>query len=44
MVSTKKLFPYRSGKLSEKDLKRINKMRNLVRQSAEENHAKFLKE
>lgn len=30
MISTKKFFPYRNGKLSEKDLKRINKMRNLV--------------
>lgn len=44
MLSVKKLNPYRNNAISEKDRNRIRKMRALVRESAEKNQKKFLKE
>lgn len=44
MLSIKKLNPYRVNSINDRDRNKIRKMRALVRESAEKNQKKFLKE
>ena len=44
MISFKKLAPYVDGQLGAKDRERIRKLRTLVKESAERNQKRFLKE
>lgn len=44
MISIKKLAPYKDGNLSAKDREKIRKLRTLVKESAERNQKRFLKE
>ena len=44
MLSVKKLYPYRVNAIGQRERNKVRKMRALVRESAENNQKKFLKE